>query len=196
MSGQRAGIGFSDHSGWAVLAIVRDAGPFPELVLRRRVLLCPPELPRQAYHAVAEQGWPRSVVGQVAAAVAVLCGEAIGAARDGASVPVIAAGIAIGRTPLPPDLDRILAAHTLLHAAEGELYRDALAEAAGAAGLRVVRFLNREVRSEAAAALGMPLADLEGGLSEMGKSAGRPWTKDEKDATAAAMLALSTVSSR
>ena len=179
-----------------MLAIVRGAEPLPELVLRRRVSSCPDELPRQAYHAVAEQGRPRSVVADVAAAAAVLCSEAIGAACDSANAPVVAAGIAVGRTPVPADLDSILGAHTLLHAAEGELYRTALAEAAGAAGLRVVRFLNREVRSEAAAALGMPLADFERRLSEMGKSAGRPWTKDEKDATAAAMLALTTVSSR
>ena len=35
-------------------------------------------------------------------------------------------------------------------------------------GLRVVRFLNKEVRSEAAAAVGWPLETLEERLAEMG----------------------------
>jgi hypothetical protein len=82
----------------------------------------------------------------------------------------------------------------LLHAAEGELYRDAIADAAGGAGLRVVRFMNKEVRSEAAAALGWGLEPLETWLVETGKVAGKPWTKDEKDASAAALLALATTS--
>jgi hypothetical protein len=84
----------------------------------------------------------------------------------------------------------------LLHTAEGELYREALAEAAAASGLRVVRYLNGEVRSEAAAALGWTPAALDVQLAEFGQTAGHPWTKEEKDATAAAILALATITSQ
>jgi hypothetical protein len=121
-------------------------------------------------------------------AIAEACADA-GGALD-------AAAIAMGRTAVPTDVTKVLASHTLLHSAEGELYRDVLAEAAAAADLRVVRFLSKEVRSEAAAALRWPLAELEARMAEMGKLAGAPWTKDEKDATAAALLALATISSQ
>ena len=165
-----------------------SAGEF-ELLFRRRVWTCPENLPRQPYHAVAEQGSPKATIERVRAAAVGLAEEAVTEAIRDAG-PVTAAGVAMGRTVLPTDLDRILASHALLHSAEGEMYRDVLSEAAGDAGLRVVRFLTKEVRSEAAAALGWPLDWLETWLLEAGKSAGKPWTRDEKDASAAAMLAL------
>lgn len=187
-----AAIGFSDHSGWAVIAVVSDAR---ELVARRRIQTCPATLPRQVFHAVAEQGAPRSTVLEVMKAAVEMCAEAIQAAtREFA--PIVVAGVAMGRTAVPKELDKVLASHTLLHAAEGELYRDALSEAAEREGLRVVRFVNKEVRSEAAAAQGWKLEQLEARLAEIGRVAGKPWTKDEKDATAAAMLALAVTSAR
>jgi len=172
------------------VAAVRCTGPEKfELLFRRRVQTCPDDLPRQPFHAVAEEGMPKSTIERVRAAAARLAGDAVAEAiRDAGAVS--AAGVAMGRTVLPTDLDRILSSHALLHSAEGELYRDALSEAAGDAGLRVVRFLNKEVRSEAAGALGWPLERLEAWLVEAGKVAGKPWTRDEKDASAAAMLAL------
>lgn len=187
-------LGVSDHSGWAVIAAVDGPLASPRLRSRRRVQLCPDDLPRQAYHAVAEQGAPIEVIDQVVRAAGDLASEAIsGALREAPGLTAVA--VAMGRTPVPPEVQRILALHPLLHAAEGELYRDVTVAAAAAAGLAVVRFLNKEVRSEAAAALGVTLAVLEEHLAEIGRATGRPWTKDEKDATAAALLALATVSS-
>lgn len=191
-----AAIGFSDHSGWAVLAVVERApgGGF-ELRFRRRIQTCPPSLPRQAYHAVGEQGAPRETIRDVKVAALGLSATAIQEAKRDAGV-LVAAAVAMGRMQVPDDLDRVLASHSLLHAAEGEMYRDALSAAAADCGLRVVRFLNKEVRSEAAAALGWTLAQLEAWLAATGKVVGSPWTKDEKDASAAALLALATVSSQ
>src|SRR5690349_17664635 len=123
-------IGFSDHAGWAVLSAVRRAGPGQfELVFRRRILTCPSSLPRQPYHAVAEAGMPRDTIHQVMDAARRLAVVAIREVL--AETPhLFAASVAMGRTPVPTDLDRILASHALLHSAEGELYRDALSEAA------------------------------------------------------------------
>lgn len=189
-------IGFSDHSGWAVLAVLAGELSDARLLFRRRVQLCPEHLPRQAYHAVAEAGAPQAVIEEVTRAARALASEVIDEAIVEAGGDISAAAVAMGRTPVPADVTKILASHTLLHTAEGELYRDALSEAADAAGLRIVRFLNKEVRSEAAAAMSWPLPELESRLAAMGKLAGTPWTKDEKDATAAAWLALATISSR
>lgn len=178
------------------MAAVRKLGPGEfELVFRRRIQTCPPELPRQPYHAVAEAGMPRDTIGEVEQAARLLCRTAISAALEEPPAITVAA-VAMGRTSVPTDLDRILASHTLLHTAEGELYRRALSEAASEVGLRVVRFMNKEARSEAAAALGWPLDDLERWLANTGKGAGKPWTKDEKDASAAALLALATTSGK
>jgi hypothetical protein len=190
-----AAIGFSDHSGWAVLAVVERMRNGFDLSFRRRVVTCPPGLPRQPFHAVAEQGAPRETVTHVRTAALALSKEAISAAAAEAG-GLAAAAVAMGRTQIPDDIERVLASHALLHAAEGELYRDALSEAAGLSGLRVVRYMKKEIRSEAAAALGWPLTEIEHWLEETGKAAGTPWTKDEKDASAAALLALATVSSR
>lgn len=188
-------IGFSDHSGWAVLAVVAGEPRAARLLFRRRVQLCPEHLPRQAYHAVAENGAPVELIAEVTQAATEMATEAIAAAITETGNALSAAAIAMGRTPLPKDVAKILASHTLLHSAEGELYRDVLDGAASASGLRIVRYLNKEVRSEAAAAIGWPLETLDAKLAEMGKLAGAPWTKDEKDATAAAWLALATISS-
>jgi len=186
-------LGFSDHSGWAVMAAVRRAGPANfELLFRRRLETCPPNLPRQVYHAVAEQGLPRATIERVMTAASELSRSLIDdAIRDAGGVSV--AAVAMGASVIPTDLGRVLASHSLLHAAEGALYRDALCDAAALAGLRVVRFLNKEVRSQAAASLGWTLDALESWLAETGRAAGTPWTKDEKDASVAAMLALATV---
>ncbi len=189
-------IGFSDHSGWAVLAVVeRSPGAEFQLRFRRRIQTCPTSLPRQAYHAVGEQGAPRETIGEVKVAALGLSAAAIEDAKREAH-ELIAAAVAMGRMQIPGDVDRVLASHSLLHAAEGEMYRDALSTAAADCGLRVVRFLNKEVRSEAAAALGWPLAQLDAWLAATGKAVGAPWTKDEKDASAAALLGLATVSSQ
>jgi hypothetical protein len=178
------------------MAVVqRDGAGGFEIAFRRRIQTCPESLPRQAYHAVAEEGFPRTIVEEVSAAARQLAGEALTAARVEAP-SLAAAGIAMGRTAVPADPDRVLSSHMLLHAAEGEMYRDALSEAADTAGLRVVRFLNKEVRSEAAAALRWQLEQLDEWLAAAGKALGAPWTKDEKDASAAAMLALATINSR
>ena len=187
-------IGFSDHSGWAVLAVLSGEPREPHLVFRRRVQLCPDHLPRQAYHAVAEAGAPVEVIAEVRVAASGLASKAIAGASAEAG-GLAAVGIAMGRIPVPDDIAKVLASHTLLHSAEGELYRDILNEASTTAGLRIVRYLNKEVRSEAAAAIGMPFAEFEAKLTAMGKLAGTPWTNDEKDATAAAWLALATISS-
>lgn len=189
-------VGFSDHSGWAVLAVVSGEPQAARLLFRRRVQLCPENLPRQAYHAVAENGTPIAIISEVVQAATEMAAKAIADAIAETNGELSAGAIAMGRTAVPKEFTKILASHTLLHGAEGELYRDVLNDAAGAAGLRIVRYLNNEVRSEAAVAIGWPLETLEVKLAEMGKLAGPPWTKDEKDATAAACLALATISSR
>jgi phosphoserine phosphatase len=91
---------------------------------------------------------------------------------------------------LPSALETILASHALLHAAEGDLYREALAEAAASSGLAVAGFPPKELYSEAAAQFGVTEAVMRELLARTGKAIGSPWRADHKEAALAALLAL------
>jgi len=103
-------------------------------------------------------------------------------------------GIAAKTATLPASLDKILASHAQLHAAEGDLYREALAEAAAACKLPVAGFPPKQLYADAAAALGTTEAKLRDLLTRTGKELGSPWRVDHKDATLAALLAAAAFS--
>ena len=189
------GIGFRDHTGWAVAVAVSDK---PQIHDRRRVQLCDPELPRQAYHAAAglELDAARDLVTQVENAAATAAAREVAAIlSDLASRghQVRAVGVSVGTSRVPTDLRAILGSHPLLHAAEGELYSEALADAAQAAGLPVVRFTNKGLLAETAATMGCAPADLTDTIARLGHDLGPPWAKDQKEAALAGLLALHSV---
>jgi hypothetical protein len=90
---------------------------------------------------------------------------------------------------LPP-LEVILRSHPLIHAAEGEMYRDAVARACEALSLRVLRIPAKEMEARAVEALGMNAAAVRGKLAGLGKAAGRPWRSEQRECALAAWLAL------
>jgi len=89
-----------------------------------------------------------------------------------------------------PDLRGILASHALIHAAEGEFYRDALTHASEAAGLKASRLKEKEAITWTAARLGLSEGDLREKMTALGKTVGPPWSADQKLATMAAWLVL------
>ena len=192
----RTGIGIADHSGWAVLVAVGGDAAAPQLILRRRLRLVDERLPRQVYHAVAEQGRPRSLIPEVLASAAAESERELSEAIQQLHAEGHEArGIAIaGRPDPPPPLERILASHALLHGAEGQLYRDALAEVATGLGLHVRRFIGRELGLLASTTIGLEAPTIESYVAATGKAAGPPWTVDQKRAATAAWLALAAQS--
>ena len=123
-------IGLRDHSGWAV-AVTVSAEPLVRD--RRRIELCDPALPRQAFHAAS--GLPIEQASQVikqvrhsatAASERELRRLADDLARQGHHVQAVA--ISIPTSSIPRDLSTVLRSHLRLHAAEGELYSEALAD--------------------------------------------------------------------
>src|SRR5437868_5792023 len=82
--------------------------------------------------------------------------------------------------PVPP-LERILNSHPLLHAAEGQMSREALSRAAEAEGLPVIHVAPERAASEAVVAA----------VDRIGRIAGPPWAADQGHAAAAAWAALS-----
>jgi hypothetical protein len=100
---------------------------------------------------------------------------------------VTGAAILLGSGKPLPELARILAAHPLIHTAEGVFFRDVLKRACEACGLAVLGIKEREVLEQCSAALRIPAVALPARLAAMGKTLGPPWTQDEKLSAAAAL---------
>ena len=103
---------------------------------------------------------------------------------------VVGAGILFASGRPLPELAKILRAHPLIHTAEGEFFREALACASENCSLAVVRVKEREAWERGAVAFGITSADLHRRMGELGRSLGPPWRADEKLAALAAWLAL------
>jgi hypothetical protein len=195
-----AALGFRSHSGWACLVAVAGPATGPDVVARRRVELSR-RTPRQPFHAA--EGRPfaaaESLVrrateesfGLAERAVQQMVDELKTAGHD----PVAGGLLLAAGRPLP-DLREILASHALIHAAEGELFREALRQATSRCGLRLAELKERDLEAEASRALGRKPADLMGRVAAWGKVLGSPWTQDEKRAALVAWVALATASSR
>lgn len=183
MAGSAAAIGCRSHSGWAVLVAVAGSRAAPLVVERSRVELTDGSLPVQPYHAAAESGLSR-----VEAAELVLHVEEVAATRAGAALAelvlklslsgrAMAGAAVVANNRILPELDQILASHILLHAAEGDLYEQALVEGASRAGLR-------------AECVSPTSISIDPSLSAAGRIFGPSWRKDHKMAACAAFLVL------
>ena len=86
--------------------------------------------------------------------------------------------------------DEILAVHVRMHKAEGELFRDVLVEGARACALRLTTLPEKSAAVDAALRLGVTTAQLSAKIAVLGRSAGPPWTKDQKEAATGALVAL------
>lgn len=191
----RVALGFRPHTGWSTLvAVGRERGGL-RVVHRGQVKIAPPGLPAQVYHAAREvdAAAAADLITRVAGGAAALARERIGAViadlREHGHHPV-AAGTPVGGTAIPAELARILASHALLHAAEGDLYCQALAEGADRHGLTLTLIPVRDLAAQAARELRLSEAALRDRLTAIGRELGPPWRRDEKDATLAAVLAL------
>jgi hypothetical protein len=192
--GDAAGLGFRAHSGWAVVVAVAGGGEAAKAVLRRRLHMSR-RTPRQPYHAAEGRPFPaaQALVGRAAQEASAL------AARELADVMVELKGMGLepvrariltsaGRAL--PVLRDVLASHALIHAAEGELFREALRQAARGAGLEVADIKERDLDASAARSLGASDAAIRARIATWGKALGAPWTQDEKKAALAAWISL------
>lgn len=193
MHGKHAAIGFRDHTGWAIAVVLSGPVGSPKFIHRERMELIALELPRQVFHAVAEQGADRSLIADVSDAARRRTADELGRLLEQLSeqhIRVETAAIPAGTRGVPGSLDAILASHAMLHAAEGELYRDCLADAAASLGLRTTRFAPKELLSAAASVIGKSPDELQSRTSSMGRLIGPPWQKDHREAATAAWLGL------
>jgi hypothetical protein len=184
-------LGFRPHTGWAAMVAVGVEASGIEVLDRRRAVLLDESLPRQVFHAAAALP-PEEAEDTVSkvrndacdAAVAVL-EEATRSFGDLLGIAVVA-----WHPSVPEALERILSSHQLMHAAEGDLYRSALHDAAAILGLPVFDFLPADLPAVAATTLGLTPELVDEELVMLGKRLGPPWQRDQKDATLAAWAAL------
>jgi hypothetical protein len=186
--GRGASVGFSVHTGWA--AAVTLGGPLrePSVLDRRRVQLADSDdtLEAEVYHRAADMRLPEATKFLRAyrkAAIERAC-ALIGPLRREQGIVVV--GIVTSAGKLPSDLAAILRSHPLVHTAEGVFYREAIAAAAAKCGLAVVNVARRELSDRLAATHSGAREWLDGA----GRHLGPPWGRDQKEAAAAARVAL------
>jgi len=191
---EEAALGFRVHSGWALVAAVAGPAAAPRVLCRRRVELSR-RTPRQPFHAA--EGRPfaaaaRLIEGATREAAALAegaVGEAVLELRA-AGAEAVAAGLLVSAGRALPDLRAVLASHALIHAAEGQMFRDVIRQASRSAGLRLEEVRERDLEEEAVRGLRRSAVEVRAWLSGWGKALGSPWTQDEKRAALVAWLAL------
>jgi hypothetical protein len=195
----KVAFGLKAHSGWAALVVIGGTDRI-DLIDRRRLELVQhgdESWAKQPYHAAehlpaadARRLVQRGIDAAQRNATRAMRDALTRVERDGHTVSGCA--VLMGR-PMPEwTVDEILAVHFRMHKAEGVLFRDVLAEAAKACKQRLVAIPEHELHDHAARALGLTAGALTKTMSTLGKSAGPPWGKDQKDAALAAMVALAS----
>ena len=197
--GGRVALGFAPHSGWAALVGIGQAGGEPRVVARHRVEMTDPAEPesKQPYHAAEGMAVARAapLLAAWEATAGRMAHEAIARAvrdLDQAGHRVVGVGILDAAGRKGGSLEAILASHALIHTADGDHFRNAIAAAAEQCGLPAPRVRARDLEHEAAGATGRTPQALGEVLRKLGREVGPPWTADQKSAALLAWLVLAT----
>jgi hypothetical protein len=194
---ERAAIGCRSHSGWAALVAIAGLPNSPLVIDRRRIETCDPANrgSKQPYHAAEslELRDAAALLKRCSQSTAQLSLRALRAAIEdlrGIGYRVESCGLTLGSGRALPELKKILASHALLHTAEGEFYRDALAGAGKECGLTVCGVKEKELVERGADHFRITPDELDRRLIALGKPIGAPWTQDQKYAALVAWMAL------
>jgi hypothetical protein len=181
-AGSAAAIGVVTRTGWAVVVVLSGRGSAPSLLDRREVGLRGAGIPVQPYHAAA--GLPadaaQELIGRAERGAEQALAESFRgiAAELPGGVVVCGVAVVVKHIVLPTDTAEVLRSHPRMHAAEGVLYREAALAAASRCGYTAHAVPEPE------------LPEVPGILGELGRAAGRPWRRIEKDAARAAITLL------
>jgi hypothetical protein len=194
---QTAAIGFSPHSGWAAMVVLGGSADAPELLARSRVQLIDDHDPesKQPYHAV-EFLCVEEATGRLDGFMAV----AIRLAEDfirvqseellGRGIVIRSVGIIESSSRKQISLASILASHALIHAADGDHFRNALFVAAEQCQLPVCRIPARDLQEHASKRLRRPVNQILDAVNKLGQGKGPPWGADQKKAALVAWTLL------
>jgi len=192
-----ATVGFRVHSGWtSLVALALDKGK-PVVLARQR-----PHLVetfsytfRQPYHTAEKMALDeaREFLAKQQAEARCYALAAIRAVEKDVGQQgyrVTRAALLLASGHKLPELVKILAAHSLIHTADGEFFREALLHGFTQCKLPVTCIKERELIGIASATFRRKPATLARVAGDLGKALGSPWTQDEKFAAIAAWTAL------
>lgn len=192
---KQAAIGVRMHLGWGVLVAVSNESGRPSVIARERIEVIDEKDGgrKQPYHFVKTMalGKAKEYIASCAEKTQRLAREAIRAlvedlrSRDYRVTRCVVL-TASGREL--PELSAILAAHPLIHTAEGEFFREAVAKTCGSLKISVSRVREREVEKDAKAALGRSAATAMKQIANASKRLGSPWTQEHKKSALAAWI--------
>ena len=177
-----AALGFRTHSGWAAAVALRgsphspEVPQVPEVIDRRRITLVEPRSPGgvQPYHVARTMDLPKAeeFIESVIVAVdrsTLLAVRDFAEAINGMGLRITCCGIVLASGRALPSLEATLRSHAMVHTAEGELYRAAIAKAAKNLNWRCVRVPERDLYELAAKQLRIPEPKLKLRITEMGR---------------------------
>lgn len=192
-----AGLGLRAHSGWAAAVVITGPAKAPVLIDRRIIQLADSQISgsKQPYHAAEGLAFKdaEQFVNQCTRSTYRLAAEGLRACADDLrrqGLFIASCGLLLSSGRSLPPLAGILASHALIHAAEGELFRLALADACEKSNFPVVGVKEKELHTRAAQGLGLTSERIQAYLKDLGRTAGPPWREDQKFATLAAWIAL------
>jgi hypothetical protein len=194
---KHAALGFRAHSGWTALVALSLEDGSPRVLLRARPHLVKTftfEF-RQPYHTAERrpQAQAHDIISRARAEARELACQAILSAQASLQhqgYELRSCGLLLASGKPLPDLPRILASHALIHTADGELFREALLDAAARSGLEMFTLKESEVFDDASRALGLEKDKIVRVLVQIGQALGPPWSQDEKLAGLVAWLSL------
>jgi hypothetical protein len=196
---QRASLGFNMHSGWGVLVAVSGDANSVELLDRRRIVVADPKIPGaiQPYHFAAQLEPPeqeKHLAHSAASSSRLAAAEIAEVVKElnGRHCDVMGAAILLASGRALPPLAKILAAHPLIHSAEGEFFRHAVHSACEGLQIPVTAIPVRELEARAKVVFANRAARVQLSIANLGRSVGPPWTGDHKTAALAAALLLAS----
>jgi hypothetical protein len=199
MGAQSAAFGFSAHSGWAAMVVLGSAASNLSVLARSRIELIDDHDPqsKQPYHAVEflcveEASGRLSGYLEVAVSLAYAAIETQREAVTQRGYQVKSVGIIESAGRKEGSLSSVLKSHALIHAAEGDHFRNALSAAAQGLGLRVNRIRARDLEDHAVSQLRLPRKSMLDTVNDLGRQVGRPWGADQKKAALLAWTLLAS----
>jgi hypothetical protein len=195
----RVALGIRVHSGWGALIAVSHENGAVEILDRRRIPITgtTDAGASQPYHAARNLQLPEAelFIANAFTAAHTTASKALREVMDVLQAQKFRlTGCAIlmsAARPLPP-LEKILAAHPLLHTAEGQFFRDAFAKACASNNLPVTKIKERDLDVALKEKFGRHSARIKPQIDQAARPLGAPWTTDQKLATQSALLLLPT----
>jgi hypothetical protein len=179
----RVALGIFPHTGWAWVVRVVGTSTAARVEARARVVACD-VIEGEVYHLAAERTGDQAGFLEERRQMALL------QARHALEPHVrdVATAAVLGKAMALPAPARIVAAHPLIHGAEGEFWRATFAEACAHLGATVTRETPEAFRGVLLGRHGAPA--IGSFLARARHDLGSPWSREPQDAALAAWSLL------